>query len=160
MGYEWNVMLDSKNTKKRLLILTDLGRVRVLAFTEAGDDPRERAHLKELTEAEMVAPIGSRTTDEPGKFSRGYAAGSGEALSQVETKLDVEVEKRAIGQVASEICDLVERQGCEDFILAAPQEHLKRLKAEMSDACRGWMRDSVGADLVKEPLKDLEGRFL
>jgi hypothetical protein len=151
---------NAKDTYDRLLILTDLGMVRVLSFKEAGDDPRDRAHLKELSENELGAPRGAATTDGPGRFNRGSAAGNGEAMSHAETKLDVEVEKRAIAQVAKEICDVVAELQCRSFVLAAPQEHLKRLESEMDAACRGKLGESLGADLTKTSLKDLEKRFL
>lgn len=151
---------NAKDKSDRLLILTDLGKVRVLGFKEAGDDPREFAHLKELSENEMGVPRGAATTDGPGKFNRGSAAGKGEAMSHAETKLDVEVEKRAIAQVAREICEVVAKLGCGSFVLAAPQEHLKRLEAEMDADCRGKLDGSYGADLTKSSLKDLEKRFL
>lgn len=153
-------MNNTKEKYDRLLILTDLGMVRVLNFKEAGDDPRDRAHLIELSENELGPPRGAVTTDGPGKFNRGSAAGTGEAMSHAETKLDVEVEKRAIAQVASEICAVIANLGCNSFVLAAPQEHLKRLETEMDANCREKLQESMGADLTKSPLKDLEKRFL
>lgn len=153
-------MNNSKSIHYHLLILTDLGLVRALNFKAQGDDPRERAHLVELSEDELEAPVGAVTTDTPGKFNRGFAAGEGEAMSHAETKLDMEVEKRAIAQVAREICELVAKSGCQIFTLAAPQEHLKRLEAGMDADCRGKLRESVAADLTKTSLKDLEKRFL
>ena len=151
---------NPKDTCDRLLILTDLGMVRVLCYKEAGDDPRDRAHLKELSENELGAPRGAATTDSPGRFNRGSSAGNGEAMSHAETKLDVEVEKRAIAQVSKEICEVVANLLCSSFVLAAPQEHLKRLEAEMDAASRGKLQESLGADLTKTSLKDLEKRFL
>lgn len=153
-------MEKTKNIYDRLLILTDLGMVRVLNFRAAGDDPRDLAHLVELSENELGAPRGAETTDGPGKFNRGSAAGSGEAMSHAETKLDIEVEKRAIAQVAREICEVVAKLECSSFMLAAPQEHLKRLEAEMDTDSRGKLEESLGADLTKASLKDLEKRFL
>ena len=153
-------MTNTNDTNGRLLILTDLGMVRVLSFKEAGDNPQNRAHLVELSENELGAPRGAVTTDSPGKFNRGFAAGNGEAMSHAETKLDIEVEKRAIAQVAKEICSIVAKMDSGSFTLAAPQEHLKRLEAEMDTACRAKLRDSLGADLTKSSLKDLEKRFL
>ena len=151
---------NTKDTYDRLLILTDLGMVRVLDFKGAGDDPRDLAHLTELSENELGAPRGAVTTDGPGRFNRGSAAGNGEAMSHAETKLDVEVEKRAIAQVAREICEVVANLDCNSFTLAAPQEHLKRLEAEMNADSRAKLTKSVGADLTKNSLKDLEKRFL
>ena len=154
--------MEKNMTSKQqpLLILTDLGKIRVLAFTEPTDDPREKKHLKELSDKELTSPLGAETTDAPGKFNRGYDAGSGEAMSHAETKLDVEIEKRSINQVAKEICDKVASYGSHSFILAAPQEHLKRLIAEMTPECRNKITDSHGLDLTKEKLADLENRFL
>jgi len=154
------VMNSAQNTYERLLILTDLGTVRVLNFKEAGDDPKDRAHLVELSKEELTSPRGAATTDEPGKFNRGFAAGEGEAMSHAETKLDVEVEKRAIALVAKEISGVIAKLACNSFALAAPQEHLKRLVAEMDAKSREKLADSLGADLTKTSLKDLEKRFL
>ena len=142
------------------MILTDLGTVRVLGFNEAGDDPKSHDHLVELSTDELGPPRGAVTTDSPGKFNRGFAAGNGEAMSHAETKLDLEVEKRAISQVAEEICGVVANTGCKNFILAAPQEHLKRLESSMDSDCRAKLKESQGADLTKSSLKDLEKRFL
>ncbi len=154
------LMKNTENTYDRLLILTDLGMVRVLNFKKAGDDPRNLAHLVELSENELGPPRGAVTTDSPGKFNRGFAAGNGEAMSHAETKLDIEVEKRAIAQVAKEICGIVAKLSCNSITLAAPQEHLKRLEAEMNADCREKIGESIGVDLTKTSLKDLEKRFL
>ncbi|MGJ8656099.1 MAG: host attachment protein [Akkermansiaceae bacterium] len=153
-------MENNKHIDQTLLILTDLGKVRVLTFTTPGDDPRERAHLKELTEKELGSPEGAETSDTPGKFNRGYNAGEGEAMSHAETKLNVEIEKRSINQVAAEICDKVAFYGSSSFILAAPQEHLNRLMSEMPVDCRDKISESHGLDLTNEKLADLEKRFL
>jgi len=153
-------MNKTKDTFERLLILTDLGTVKVLNFKPAGDDPRDRAHLAELSDAELESPRGAETTDSPGKFNRGNSAGNGEAMSHAETKLDIEVEKRAIAKVAKEISVVIANLECKHFILAAPQEHLKRLESEMDQDCRDKITKSIGADLTNSSLKDLEKRFL
>ena len=153
-------MSKVENNYDRLVILTDLGVVRVLNFREAGDQPQDQRHLQELTENELGPPRGALTTDDPGKFNRGFAAGQGEAMSHAETKLDIEIEKRSISQVADEICAVVNKLKCKSFIVAAPQEHLKRLEAEMTADCRAKLSESIGADLTKISLKELEGRFL
>lgn len=134
--------------------------IRVLSFKEAGDGPRNPAHFVELSADELGPPRGAITTDGPGRFNRGFAAGNGEAMSHAETKLDIEVEKRAIAQVAREICDVVATLGCKSFMLAAPQEYLKRLEGELDADCRGKLSESTGADLTNTGLKDLEKRFL
>lgn len=153
-------MNNTEKRYERLLILTDLGTVRVLGFKEPGDDPSDRAHLGELSENELGPPRGAETTDDPGKFGRGFAAGQGEALSHAETKLDIEIEKRSIAQVAGEICEVVANSGCRSFILAAPQEHLKRLENEMDSDCHKKLSEALGLDLTKMSLKELEERFL
>lgn len=153
-------MKNTKDHYDRLLILTDLGTVRVLKFKDAGDDPRDLAHLEELSSDELEPPIGAATTASRGKFNRGAAANEGVALSHAETKMDVEVEKRAISQVAKEISEIIANLSCNSFVLAAPQEHLKRLESDLDADCRKKLHESLGADLTKASLKDLEKRFL
>lgn len=153
-------MPESSQTSCRLLFLVGLGKVRVLRFPPPNSPDQGRAHLTELSEDELAPPRGTKTTDSPGRFNRGTAAGEGEAMSHAETKLDLEVEKRAITQVAEEIDEAVKRFSCQSFILAAPQEHLKRLEAAMDPDSKKKLAKSIGSDLTKLSLPDLEKRFL
>ncbi len=155
------IMSENSQTTCRLLFLVGIGKVRVLRFQEPKNDGQTQAHLVEMTENELGPPRGSKTTDNnPGRFNRGFAAGDGEAMSHAETKLDLEVEKRAITQVAEEINDLVKELKCSNFTMAAPQEHLKRMEAALDPECKAKLADTIGSDLTKLSLADLEKRFL
>ena len=113
---------------KKLLLITDLGRIRSLQFKKAGDDPAEKDHLVEHINRPISAPKGQLVTDTSGKFNRGSAAGEGKAMSHASYgKLEEEMEKRSLEQVADEISSVVSNGNCHTFTLVAPKQILKRL---------------------------------
>ena len=56
------------------MVIANLGRVRIVKFREAGDDPQSRAHLFEEpgTKVEMrPPPIRAVVSDQAGRFTQG-----------------------------------------------------------------------------------------
>jgi hypothetical protein len=149
---------------KKLIIATNLGRVRVLKFREAGEDPIEQDHLVESPGKSTetgVESVHETVTDQAGRFSRGAAVGFQTGMSHAdEHNLELEIERSALKRVANRIERILETEGSPAWILAAPQTILARLKDSLPpSACRNLLAE-VGADLTKTPLQDLEKRFL
>ncbi|BDS06272.1 hypothetical protein NT6N_13120 [Oceaniferula spumae] len=146
---------------KKLLIITDLGQVRALHFKMAGDDPIEKDHLVELEEHDVATPVGASTTDKAGKFNRGFAAGAGNALSHASRgNLEGEMEKRTIEQVVEDIAVIAKQQSADQLVIAAPKSILNRLTEQLASKSNAQLVETLGVDLVKEPLAALEKRFL
>lgn len=149
---------------KKLIIAANLGRVRVLKYRAAGEDPIEQDHLLEEPEEsseDHVSTIQETVTDQAGRFGRGTPAGLGTGMSYGdEHNLERELERGALKRIASRIQHVLEQEGGPAWILAAPRTILARLKDHLpSDSLKTLVSD-VGADLTQCPLQEMEQRFL
>lgn len=149
---------------KKLIIAANLGRVRVLKYRAAGEDPIEEAHLIEQPEEsakEHVNAIHEEVTDQAGRFGRGTAAGMETGMSYGEEHhLEKEIERGAMKKIAARIERILEAEGGPYWVLAAPQSILARLSDILTPRARGTMVSSVGADLTQCGLEEMERRFL
>lgn len=149
---------------KKLIIAANLGKVRVLKYRAAGEDPIEQDHLIEEPEkssAEHVATIQEAVTDQAGRFARGNPVGFETGMSYGEEhNLEREMERGAIKNIAARIERVLAADGHPAWTLAAPQSILARLKEALPTAARETLDSTVGADLTKCPLQEMEERFL
>ena len=146
-----------------LFVVADHGRIRSFRLRPAGDDPREKAHLDELEETALETP-GSRgeiATDQSGRFAQGSSVGSGGGMSYGEEhNLESELERKTLQVLAEKIGEIVKRHGNPDWVLAAPQSILGRLKKQLPKRCQKSLAGTLGANVAKEPIAKLEKRFL
>ncbi len=149
---------------KKLIAITDLGRVRILKLRPAGDDPKDKDHLVESVSKVMDGvgdPLREIVSDQAGQFAKNSSNGFGSGMSSGEEhNLASEIENKALQRVADEVAKAVEAEGCPAWILAAPQAILRRLTDALPRSCQNALADSVAADLTKMPVAKLEARFL
>lgn len=149
---------------KQLIIAANLGRIRVLKFREAGEDPIEQEHLIEETAEsgkEHVSSMSESVTDQSGRFGRGTPVGFETGMSYGEEHhLKDEMERCAMKKIAYRITEVLQREGSPPWILAAPSSILARLKTMLPAAARDSLASSVAADLTRCPLLEMEQRFL
>jgi hypothetical protein len=147
-----------------LIILSNLGRVRVLTFREAGDDPQQQAHLREARDSTVemrTEPLSSLVTDSAGRFAQGGPAGLSAGMSRGEEHgLEAELERQALHRIAAEIGARVAAEGNPPWHLAAPATILPALKKALPAAAKRTLAQTTAADLTKLPLARLEGQFL
>lgn len=149
---------------KKIIIAANLGNLRVLKYREAGDDPIEQEHLIEETGEsgkEHVKTIQEAVTDQAGRFSQGGAVGMAAGMSYGEEHhLKDELERGALKKIAARIECALSAEGHPAWILAAPQPILARLEELLPAGSRRALMSSVGADLTRCPLAEMEARFL
>jgi hypothetical protein len=149
---------------KKLIIAANLGQVRVLKYREAGEDPIELAHLVEEpleSTKEHVKSIHETVTSQSGRFGRGSPVGFETGMSYAEgNHLKAEIERSALKKIAARIDAVLEKEACPAWTLAAPQSILAKLKEMLANASRGTLASSIGADLTRCPLAEMEERFL
>ncbi len=149
---------------KKLIIAANLGKVRVLKFRAAGEDPIEQAHLVDepnaLTEVH-VSTIPEAVTDQAGRFGRGASVGFETGMSYGEEhNLEREMERDALRRIAFRIGDILKQEGHPVWILAAPQSILAQLEQTLPASARKSLISSVGADLTQCRIQEMEERFL
>jgi hypothetical protein len=149
---------------KKIIIAANLGNLRVLKYREAGEDPVEQAHLVEETGEsgkEHVKTIHETVTDQSGRFTRGGPVGMETGMSYGEEHhLKAEIERSALKKIAARIECALSAEGHPSWILAAPQPILARLEEMLPAGARKALMSSVGADLTRCPLSEMEARFL
>ncbi len=159
-------MVQSMNSSIQhvnVFILSDLGSIRILEVQHAGDDPAERTHLREIRNRPLQEPIkspGAVSSDVPGKFARGSSVSQADAMSYAENpNLEGELEKRAIGQLADEIGSALAAMDSPRCVFVAPQTILPRVMDALGSHQKAIV-ETVGANLVKTPIADLQKRFV
>lgn len=151
-------------TMEKLIVIANLGRVRPVKFREAGDDPRDKAHLVEVA-GSMVEmrpdSIGDVVTDQAGRTTQSGAVDRRGGMSYGEEhNLKSELEKQALERIAAKIGEIVAAEGHPAWKLVAPQTILTSLTEALPAAVRKALTDTVAGDLTSLPLPELEKRFL
>jgi len=143
---------------KRLVIVADLGRLRMFRVVRDGRGHR----AKNLVEVKVPQPepglhsVFETVTDQAGRFPRG---GSGMARGDAH-EMEAEQERRKVGALRGEIEALLEAEECDSWNLAVPASIRPRLLAEMSLQVLERLTNVVDADLTKWPLEKLRERFV
>lgn len=149
---------------EKLLILANLGRVRPITFTAAGDDPSQKPHLHELSDKDTdlrTPSISDVVTDQAGRFSQGGGVGqSGGTSNSEQHNLQGELDRKALERVAARISEILAGENHPSWWLVAPQPITPSLKEALSAGAKGSLAQSIAADLTRSPLADLEKRFL
>ena len=149
---------------KSLIVIANLGQVRVLKLRPAGDDPLQQEHLLEISSGNGKEPpkaIHEVVTDQSGRFAEGNAAGMRTGMSNGEhLKLEAEIQRTAMLKIAAQIGGAVEAEGSPSWMLVAPSTILPALKKGLSAKARKALAETYTADLTRTPLRELEGRFL
>ncbi len=149
---------------KSLIVIANLGRVRVLKLRPAGDDPVQQDHLFEVPTSNGVEPpkmIHEVVTDQSGRFAEGNAANLQTGMSNGENlKLEAELQRDALQKIASRIGEAVEAEGAPPWMLVAPSQILPALKQALPAQSRKTLGETQAADLTRTPLRELEDRFL
>lgn len=149
---------------KKLIIAANLGNLRVLKHREAGEDPIEQEHLAEEpgeSGKQHVKTIQETVTDQSGRFARGNPVGQTTGMSHGEEhNLKSEIERAALKKIVSRIEAVLAAEGHPAWVLAAPKPILPRLEESLSATARKSLLSTVGADLTRTPLPEMEKRFL
>lgn len=149
---------------KSLIVIANLGQVRVLKLRPGGDDPAQQEHLFEDAACcgkEPLKAIHEVVTDQSGRFSRGAQAGVQSGMSAGESlHLEAEMQRTSLQRIATRIGEVVNGEGSPSWMLIAPSPILSALKDALPAAARKSLGETLAGDFTRTPLKELEGRFL
>jgi hypothetical protein len=149
---------------EKLIIIANLGRVRPVKYRQAGEDPRDKAHLVEVPgELAEMRPesISEAVTDQAGRFTQGGAVDRKGGMSYGEEhNLKSELEKQALERIAAKIGQIVASEGDPTWRLFVPQAILSSLLKALPAPARKSLGEAVAGDLTSMPLPELEKRLL
>ena len=149
---------------KSLIVIANLGQVRVLKLRPAGDDPVQQEHLTEVPSGHEKDPpkaIHEIVTDQSGRFAKGNPPGVLTGMSAGEHhQLEAEIQRGALLRIAAKIGEAVNDEGTPSWMLVAPPQILPALKDALPAHAKKALGETLAADLTRTPLRELEGRFL
>jgi hypothetical protein len=149
---------------EKLIIIANLGRVRPVKFRNAGEDPRQKAHLVEAPgDIVEMRPesISAVVTDQAGRNTQSGAVDRRGGMSYGEEhNLKTELEKQALERIANKIGEIVTAEGNPAWRLVAPSTIMPSLVRSLSAAAQKSLAETVTGDLTNLPLPELEKRFL
>lgn len=147
-----------------LIILCNLGRVRIVKFREAGDDPREKPHLTESAGSTIeMRPesVSEVVTDNAGRNPKSGPPGLSAGMSYGEEHgLQTELERQALQRIATTIAEKVGEEGYPPWHLVAPQSILPALKKSLPASAGESLANTTPGDLTRLPLAKLESQLL
>jgi len=147
----------------KMIIVADLGRLRVLAEKEEFSPTGPRLHLAELSSEELDSkpqPIHDVVTDQQGRFGKGDGGQNPGAGIAENHQLESELENRSVKALAQKIDGVIADHAPSSWTLVAPANELKHIESQLGAESKRRLGDTVGADLTKWPLAKLEERFM
>lgn len=145
--------------KNTVIVTADLGILKAykLDHTPIKQTPR----LELIEECEMVDAHGKildKVTDQAGRWR---IPGEKMAMSYAERqKLDLELRKRLIKQLARQIEDLLDGDSVDECYLATSKEMLHPLLEELTPQTRSRVTKSLPVNLTKNDKADVIAHFL
>jgi hypothetical protein len=152
-----NITLKEKeDTMSKVIIAVDLGHFKAYRVTK---EPLAKSSRAELIES--YDSIGARVklsdklSDAAGRFrmsggKNGKAAGYGEAHN-----LETEEEKRLVKQIAEDINELVSKEKCEGWSLAAGKNINSQIIENLSPGARAKLEKNLHCNLTKAGKSEL-----
>lgn len=151
---------EKEEIMSKVIIAVDLGHFKAYRVTE---DPLEKSPKTELIESydsiEARLKLSDKLSDAAGRFRMSggrneKGAGYGEAHN-----IELESEKRLIKQIATDISDLVSREKCEKWYLAAAKSINSQIVEHLEPGVRARLRKIVPCNLTKAGKSEILEHF-
>ena len=142
-----------------LIVVADLGELKVYkpvkheAIVNGGHDLKISWSLELLTDLDYIAThkkISDIVSDKAGNFK---------GVNVEDNKVEDEIEKRTLKDVAADIESVVEHEKPKKLFLAFPKEMHPSLMEELSAETKAIIAKNLQADLVKEDKNKLLAHF-
>jgi hypothetical protein len=145
---------------RTIIIAADLGHFKAYRITK---DPVEISPRVTLIEGydsiEGHGKLGDKLSNSAGRFVRGggkkeSAKGSGERHN-----IELETEKKIIKMIARDIDDLIVREKCEKWYLAATEKINGQIVEKLTPEVKIKLDKNIAADLTKIDKSEILGHF-
>ena len=151
---------EKEDIMSKVIIAVDLGHFRAYRLTK---DPLDKSPKTELIESydsiEARLKLSDKLSDAAGRFRlsggrNGKAAGYSEAHN-----LELETEKRLVKQIAMDISELVSREKCETWFLAANRDINAQIVDNLEPSVKAKLRKNVPCNLTKAGRNEILEHF-
>lgn len=146
--------------KKRLLILADLGHLKIyrLLYNAPGLKPKFEL-ITNFSTQEASGRLRDKITDSPETFRGDAGIGEGIRSSGERHNIKLEFHRRAIKEIAKEIGDVIRKEpDLEECLFAAGKEIHNQIIEHLAPQARGKIIAHWHEDLTKVPNGDLVER--
>ncbi|MBF0560222.1 MAG: host attachment protein [Nitrospirae bacterium] len=144
---------------RKIIAVVDLGHFKVFSFLK---NPNESARLDLLDSYDIPDTHGKameKVTDAEGSFNRGEGKGGTATGSGEPHNVDLEIEKKVIKRIASDIGVIVEKEGCSKWHLAAGEAINNQILENLDPTVRTKLHKNIRVNLTNAPKSEILGRF-
>ena len=144
---------------KTIIITVDLGHFKAYRITkELMESPRVTL-IESYDSIEGHGKLSDKLTDSAGRFGRGGRKNESVMDSGERHSIELEKEKRLIKMIANNIDDLIAREKCEKWCLAAGEKINRQIIENLAPAVKAGLDKNITADLTKVAKSDISGHF-
>jgi len=142
----------------RIIVVVDLGHFKAYRVTKGALERVKLELIASYDNIEAHGKLGDKVTDKAGKFAMAgglkQAGGYGEPHN-----LTLEIKKRLIKTIAKEISELIQRESCKIWNLAAAKEINNQIVEYLEPTIKSKLGQNVTADLTKVKTLDILDHF-
>lgn len=142
----------------RIIIVVDLGHFKAYRVTKGAADRLKLELIQSYDNIEAFGKLGDKVTDKAGKFAMGggakVAGGYGEPHN-----LTLEIKKRVVKLIAKDINELLQRENCKVWNLAAAKEINNQIVESLDPGIKAKLGKNVTADLTGIKSSELLSHF-
>jgi hypothetical protein len=146
----YTIFTEKEDIMSKVIVAVDLGHFKAYRVTK---DPFEKSPKTEVIESydslEARLKLSDKLSDAAGRYRQsggknGKGAGFGEAHN-----IELESEKRLIKQIAEDINDLISREKCDKWCLAAGKNINSQIVENLEPAVKAKLERNVACNLTK-----------
>ena len=156
-----NDIEKAENSRAKLLVVADLGRLKAYRLELNPLNYRPRAELLEEWDTSVVQHLSEEVTDQAGQFRKGASAseGPGTPSDGEQHNLDLQRRRRAAKALAGRIDELLESEDVDGCYLAADARINPTILSEMAERTRAKVEKNVTANLSKASVEEVIKHF-
>ncbi len=143
---------------KKIMIIVDLGHFKAYMVSK---NPLESAKvdlIKNYDTIEAHLRLGEKLSDEAGRFGMNGGKKGIKGYGEPHN-LELEIEKKLIKLIAKDIDDLIKKEDCKRWYLAASKKINKQIIKNLDPAIKAKLSKNVSSDLTKTKKSELLSHF-
>jgi hypothetical protein len=139
---------------KKMLIVVDLGHFKAYRVSKSPVESAKIELSKSFDTLEAHGRLREKLSDEAGRF--GLKGGKGGIMGYGEAhNMELEIRKKLIRQISEEINNLIRKERCNEWYLAAGKSINRQILENLDAAVMGKLVKNIVSDLTKKHKTEL-----